>query len=203
MLIRRKNWPAFLALAIFGPVLGAFLAVELLPISLCPSDAKRDSARQVDTERSETSADDEHSEHRLQLPDGDRVALDEIAPERSVAVVVMKGTWCPVCKRQLKRLSRQMGKLQSADARVVGLTHASPSQNHALREKLGLNFPILSDTSKDLLRDLDMWREGACHAIPGVVFIDESGAITRVHRGRYPGKPQDQFVLDTLQSLSD
>jgi len=201
MLIRRNNWPAFLAVAIFGPLLGAFLAAEFLALGPCPSGEGDDTVRRVKMEQAARSA-EEKRDYDLQLPDGDHIALDEIAPERSVAVVVMKGPWCPVCKRQLKRLSDQMANIQAADATVVGLTSAGPERTRKLRKQLGLNLPILSDTSKNLLRDLDMWRKDACHAIPGVVFIDESGTITGVHRGRYPGKPQDEFVLDTLRSLS-
>lgn len=204
MLIRRKNWPAFLVIAIFGPVLGAFLAVEFLPFSLCPKDRENDHERvqKQQTDRPESDSEDVAADESLQLPDGDSIALDEIAPERPVAIVVMKGSWCPVCQRQLKRLSKQLRDVQSANAAVVGLTTAVPEQNRRLRQKLGLQFPILSDTSKDFHRRLDMWRDGACHAIPGVVFLDESGDIVKVHRGRYPGKPQDEFVLDTLRKLS-
>jgi len=198
MIIRRKNWPAFLVVAIFGPILGAFLALQYLPVSLCPADDGKEAS-----EAPETSVQDSAEQAPLQLPDGDRIALDEIAPERSVAVVVMKGTWCPVCQRQLKRLSEQLEQIRETDATVVGLSTADPETNGKLADKLELRFPILSDASRELHERLEMWSDQNCHAIPGVVFIDESGEIADVHRGRYPGKPQDEFVLDRLESLTD
>lgn len=203
MLIRRKNWPTFLFVAIFGPILGAFLATELGSFGLC-SGEKGDSTTTQQQKVTEKDSDSEKraAEGELQLPDGDSVSLGTIAPERTVAIVVMKGPWCPVCQRQLKRLSNQLHQVQSADAAVVGLTTAQPKRNRKLMEQLDLQFPILSDTSRDLHERLGMWREGSCHAIPGVVFLDESGGITKVHRGRYPGAPQDEFVLDTLRALS-
>jgi len=31
-----------------------------------------------------------------------------------------------------------------------------------------------------------------------VIFIGEDGQIESIHKGRYPGKPQDEFILERL-----
>lgn len=198
MILRRKNWPVFLAIALLGPLLGAFVTVKYLNGECWQSATDAETTQ----ERASETADRERAEQFV-LPDGDRIALDEIAPGRSVAVVVMKAPWCTVCQRQLKRISNRLDDVQSADGAVVGLTTAEAKTNRRLTERLDLGFPILGEPSKRLHKRLGLWRPDDCHAIPGVVFLDESGTIKDVHRGRYPGKPQGEFILDTLRNLSN
>lgn len=199
MLIRRQNWSVLLTLALVGPLLGAILGAKFLPIGTCgeEDDEQTREARETPTDTDET----DESQTTLQFPDGDRAPLDAIAPTRPVAIIVMKGPWCPVCRRQLKRLSNQYRRVQSAGAEVVGLTTAAPDDNRRLAEELELNFPVLSDRSRRFVKRLGLWQPGACHPVPGVVFLDESGDIAKVHRGRYPGKRQGAFILDALNNL--
>ena len=203
MLIRRQNWTVVLTIAILGPLLGAFFGATFLPVGPSPDQTTRPTVTDGTPGSLQAEPEDCKDAPTVRAPDGDRMALNEIAPTRAVAIVVMKGTWCPVCQRQLKRLSRQLHRVQSAGATVVGLTDASPETNARLMEKLDLTFPIMSDASKDLLESLGMWRAEACHAIPGVILLDESGTVVDIHRGRYPGKPQDQFVIDRLRHITE
>lgn len=204
MIIRRANWSVLLAIAILGPLLGMFVGANL-SLDLCSSDQEPD-RQQAEVP---TAAETEEAQQRgrpsqpLALPDGDRVTLDELAPGRPVALVVMKGTWCPVCQKQLKRLSHRMPDIQAADAAVFGLSTSDAETNRRLQNRLELGFPILGDADKSLHRGLEMWVERRGHAMPGVIYLDEEGNIAKVHRGRYPGQNQTDCILDTLDRIAD
>lgn len=208
MLVRPSNWPfisSFLVIGLIGGVIGGFAYQDELSSMLeCEKGAdkaKKEAAQP--TERPESPKPEESSPTELTLPSGEDVALDELAPGRPAAIVVMKGAWCPVCQKQLRRLSHQMTKVQFDGAAVFGLTTAEPSKNRRLVGSLGLNFPVLSDASKDLHERFGLWLDQKCHAMPGVIFLNADGEPVKVHKGRYPESPQDSMILRTLQGIGD
>ena len=205
MLIRRQNWPAFLAIAIIGPLLGAYVGATMMS-NACPSSAKK-KAEAPDGKTAAAKKDEPRPTQRpsfdqVVFPDGDRASLSEIAPTRPTAIVVMKAPWCPVCQRQLKALSQRLDQVQEVGGAVVGLTTADAATNTQLRRKLRLDFPILGDPSKALHEKLNLWLDGQGHAMPAIIFLDEQGDVVKLHRGRYPGQRQSAYILKTLQQIS-
>lgn len=195
MLIRRANWRVILAVAILGPLFGAFVTAKLFGWDVCPSEQAKES-------HSASAKDVPDKDKPLVLPDGDRVALDELAPGRATAIVVMKAPSCPVCQRQLRALSARLDDVQEANGAVFGLTTAAAERNRKLTGLLGIGFPILGDPSKEVHKSFNMWMADDCHAMPGVIFLDEDGKVTDVHRGRYPGQPQGGYILERLGEIS-
>lgn len=191
MIVNHTNWPVLLAVAILGPLVGAALTWNISEMSLAgPStEAQTSEARAARVD--------------VRLPDGDEIALSELAPGRPTAVVVMKGPWCSVCRRQLSRLSERSAEIRARGGEVFGLTHAAPAKNRKLMRGLGLEFPILGDPSHEALKALGLWSDEQCRAVPGVVYLDASGTIAEIDRGRYPGRPQDASIIDTLKCLDD
>lgn len=200
MLIRKTNWPVILAVATIGPLFGAFIAAQVLPLDSCPTQNREGQTGEPAAKKVSTQT--EQTEESLVFPDGDSVELDELAPGRATAIVVMKAPWCSVCRKQLRRLDGQLDRVQSVDGAVFGLTSADARTNRRLAEDLGLGFPILGDPSRQLHRSLTLWMERRGHAMPGVIFLDEQGQVRKVHRGRYPGRSQTGFILETLSVLS-
>lgn len=208
MLIRRQNWPAFLAIAILGPLLGAYVGATMLS-GACPFSKKQEAKAPSSHEASapaKSASDQQETTNafgNVVFPDGDRVGLSELAPSRPTAIIVMKAPWCPVCQRQLKRVSERLNQIQHVGGAVYGLSAANTGTNAKLRRKLRLDFPILSDPSKSLHKKLNLWVANQGHAMPGVIFLDEEGDIAKIHRGRYPGQKQGGYILNNLKKLSD
>ena len=132
----------------------------------------------------------------VELPNTTSIGLDEIAPGKPVAIIVMKGTWCPVCRAQLQRLQERMDEIEGAGAVIVGMTTQSPVENETAAAQLGLAFPILSDADWDVIQSFGLI--GASHPTPGVVFLDERGHVQDIVPGRYPGRPQEDWIIRRL-----
>jgi peroxiredoxin len=141
----------------------------------------------------------EPAQRRLLNDRGEPVALSDIAPGRNVAIVVMKGTWCPVCRAEVDRLVARAHEVWGAGGFVAVLTDHAPDRNAAYAEHTAL-WPVLSDHDHDVLSEWGLYRDGMDHPIPGVVFLDRDGQVTRVLRGRYPGREQDDMIIDTLRA---
>lgn len=202
MVVRRKHWPLLIALFVLGPiagaVFGAFCGAPLVEGFFGCEQAQQEPATTAPSPTA-TFERPESTEPRVQLPNGEHVELAELAPGRKVAVVVMKGPWCPVCQRQLRAVSDRLHEVQDAGGAVFGLSTGDVHTNQRLVRKLGLDFPIVSDPDYRVLEKLGMWLPRREYAMPGVIFLDEHGQIESIHRGRYPGKPQGDFILDRLR----
>lgn len=209
MIIRRVHWYILAMFSVLGLVGGAAVGGLFTcgtsgsgySSAPAPSSAPAQTSDEAPAEL--TSADSPYrSNYRFELPSAEKIQMDELAPERPVAIVVMKGTWCSVCRRQLDALSDRLHMATQMGAAIVGLSTGSADTNRHMMRKLNLEFPVLSTTSDQFLRDVRLSRDRSERAIPGVVFLNEQGNIAKVHRGRYPGKPQEKYILRTLQKLS-
>ncbi len=132
----------------------------------------------------------------VERPSGESIDLADVAPGKPVAIVVMKGTWCGVCRGQLVRLEERIAEVEAAGAVVVGMTDQPPAVNLAAAERMGISIPILSDADGDAI--LSFGLEGPNHPVPGVVFVDRDGKVADVVRGRYPGQPQEDWIVERL-----
>jgi peroxiredoxin len=145
---------------------------------------------------------EKQSPERLVMPDGDRVALDQLAPERATAFVVMKSPWCSVCQKQLQALSDRATCTTGIDAAVFGMTASDAGTNEKLQKKLELNFPVVGDSDGQFLREMGLWNREAQRPIPGVIYLNEQGEVVDVYRGRDPGTSQTGRILRKLHAIS-
>ncbi len=195
MLIRKKRWLLVLGLFVVAPmvgfVAGVFGGVHMTHTVDDASEA--DEVVVIDSVETEDGA--EATGPTVTLPNGEDVGVDELAPGRKVAVVVMKHPKCPVCQQQLEGLSTRLSEIERAGGTVVGLTDANTCTARGLMGRFNLGFPVVSDTDGELLEELGLTLPDRPHVMPGIVFVDEDGEIEDVHQGRAPGQQDAQQRL--------
>ncbi|MSU50566.1 MAG: peroxiredoxin family protein, partial [Opitutus sp.] len=77
---------------------------------------------------------------------GQDVALKALLKQGKVALVFYRSAdWCPVCRRQLQDLQKNLKDIEAAGVQVIGVSYDSPATSTAAAAKLGLTFPMLSD----------------------------------------------------------
>ncbi|MGZ4672773.1 MAG: peroxiredoxin [Ilumatobacteraceae bacterium] len=117
---------------------------------------------------------------RLPATGGSTVALDDFAGE-PVVLVFYPGDDTPVCTKQLSSYSRDLGEFEALDAHVLGISAQNIDSHEAFAAKLGLKFPLLADTDKEVaglygtLGPLGFPRRS-------VFIIDRLGVIRYAHR---------------------
>jgi glutaredoxin-dependent peroxiredoxin len=89
-------------------------------------------------------------------------------------------------------LQLDLPKFEAANAQVLGISVDFNGANQAWAEKLGLKYPLLSDTRRDMSRAYSVLRDdpaaakdpkriaGYLRAIPTIMVVDKQGTIRYV-----------------------
>jgi len=94
----------------------------------------------------------------LDLPDhtGRPRTLSELAAGDPVALVTLRGWWCPKEQRYMRELVRLQDEFEVAYARIVVVSVDAPEVQSAFRAGLGARFTFLSDAERRWLPRLGL-----------------------------------------------
>jgi peroxiredoxin len=99
-----------------------------------------------------------------------------------VVLVNFWATWCGPCRQELPHLSRIYDKYRSSGFVLLGVNiDEDPRLATGLATKLGLSFPVLLDSDKNVSRVYDL------SAMPATLLIDRDGRVRYIHRGYRDG----------------
>jgi len=99
-----------------------------------------------------------------------------------VVLVNFWATWCGPCRQEMPHLNRLYDKYRSSGFVLLGVNiDDDPRAAADLAAKLGLRFPVLLDTDKQVSRVYDM------SAMPATLLIDRDGRVRHIHRGYRDG----------------
>jgi len=139
---------------------------------------------------------------------GSEVSLQALLAKGPVALVFVRSAdWCPFCRRQLQDLQKDLADIQATGVQLVALSYDSPQTTAAAATKLGLTYPLLSDTGSKVIdaygiRNLEAKgrTEGIPH--PVVYIIDQQGTIrVKLMRENYRERPESAEIIRGVKTL--
>ena len=114
--------------------------------------------------------------------DGNPVALSGLRG-RKVVLYVYPAAATPGCTTQACDFRDNLASLQAAGYEVIGLSPDKPEKLARFRDAEGLTFPLLSDTSKEVLEQYGAYGEKSLYGktVVGVIrstfVLDEQGVV--------------------------
>jgi peroxiredoxin len=126
--------------------------------------------------------------------DGQNLRLRE--QRGHVVLLNFWATWCGPCREEMPQLSRLQEKYRSAGLLLLGVNVDDDSANAAsVAAKLGVKFPVLLDTDKQVSKLYDI------SAMPSTVLIDRDGRVRHLHKGYREGTAQtyEQQIRELLK----
>jgi len=120
----------------------------------------------------------------------------------NVVLAFYPGAFTSVCTKEMCTFRDSLAKLNALNANVVGVSVNDPFSNKAFAEKNGLNFPLLSDYSRDVVRKygvaLDDFAgmKGYTAAKRAVFILDKNATIRYRWVSDDPGKEPDYGEIE-------
>ncbi|HEX4920442.1 MAG TPA: peroxiredoxin [Candidatus Bathyarchaeia archaeon] len=117
-----------------------------------------------------------------------------LRPNGATLLAFFPGAFTSVCTKELCTFRDSLAEFTKFNAQVVGIDVNDPWTNKAFAEKNGLNFPILSDYGRDIVRQYNVFHEnfgnlkGYTAAKRSVFILDPHGVVRYKWVSDDPGK---------------
>jgi len=128
----------------------------------------------------------------LKSSSGENLRLSEYRGD--VVMVNFWATWCGPCRQEMPLLDQLYSRYQRVGFSLLGVNiDDNASKAMDMVSELGVSFPVLFDTGKEVSRLYEV------EAMPVTVLIDREGTVRYVHHGYKPGV--EETYLDQIRSL--
>jgi peroxiredoxin len=119
---------------------------------------------------------------------------------KNVVINFFPAAFTGVCTAQLCDSRDNFQKYESMNAQVLGVSVDSPFTLAKFKEANNLNFPLLSDFNKKLIKKYGLYRAGFVLGMTGVseravVVVDKKGVVRYVETLENPGNPPNFAAL--------
>ena len=128
------------------------------------------------------------------------IKLSEYRGKKNVLLAFYPFTFSPVCSLQLPGLQENLKRFHSLDTEVLGISVDSKHSSEAFATHLKLEFPLVSDFSKEVTKAYGVLREGG-FAERALFVIDKEGKIIYSHVNAIGEVPDNGPVFETLEKL--
>ena len=116
----------------------------------------------------------------LKSSNGKNLKLSEHRGE--VVMINFWATWCGPCRQEMPLLNRLHEQYRKAGFTLLGISvDDKPQAAQEMARQLGVGFPVLFDSEKQVSRRYDV------DAMPTTLIIDRDGKVRYIHRGFRPG----------------
>jgi peroxiredoxin len=109
-------------------------------------------------------------------------SLIELHGGAPLVLYFFRGDFCPTARRDLMNYNDAYSRFRAAGANLVAISADTPGTLHLMKFRLGLQFPLLSDSSFETSRAYGVYEsddgEGPQpHGEPAVFIVDVDGNI--------------------------
>lgn len=145
----------------------------------------------------------------FKLYDTDRKerSLSEFAGKK-VVLAFYPGAFTGVCTKELCNFRDSLSKFNNVNAQVMGISVDPPFSNKAFADQNKLNFPILSDFNRQVVKAYDAYHDnfagmnGYTAAKRSVFVLDKDGIVSYKWVSDNPGvEPNYDEVIKAVESL--
>ena len=118
-----------------------------------------------------------------------------------VVLAFYPGAFTSTCKKEMCALRDSIAQMEELDAQVLGISVNDPFSNRAFHEENVLNFPVLSDYMREVIRKYGVLKEdfaglkGYTAAKRSVFILDSKGII------RYKWVSEDPQVEPNYEEI--
>ena len=134
---------------------------------------------------------------------GDAIKLSDYRGTSNVLLCFYPFDFSGACGEQLPVYQAQSDKFESANCQVLGISVDSPFSHAAWAEKLGVEYPLLSDFfGKRTVESYGLMHEKG-FSNRAVILIDKEGKVVHIQVSPTPPElPDNDVLFAALENLS-
>lgn len=100
------------------------------------------------------------------------------------------------------RYQKKLARFKALKARVIAISVDDPAKQKALKKKLGVTYPILSDQARKVVRLYKLHDKRLNISKPATLLIDDKGVVRWMERSSVRVRPASETLLRLLKSKS-
>ncbi len=130
----------------------------------------------------------------LKGSDGKTYKLSEFKGKQPVVVAWFPKAFTPGCTTECKTMKEQGSKIKAYDAAYFTASVDDAQKNKEFAESLSLDFPILSDPTKETAKAYGVLRPDGNVSNRWTFYIDKDGKIAHVDKNVKPAEHADAIA---------
>ncbi|MCU4719323.1 redoxin domain-containing protein [Halapricum hydrolyticum] len=134
--------------------------------------------------------------------------LSEHLEDAPLVLAFFPGAFTSVCTHEMNHFQDDLATFEDAGASVYGISVDSPFALNEFREKLGLEFGLISDADKELVEAYDIamdFTDLGVHDVAkrSVFVLDDDGVVQYAWVSDDPGvEPDYDEVLEAVEDIA-
>ena len=143
------------------------------------------------------------SDEHIQFPrtvtsvSGEEIDIDKLSANKTVVIVTLKSHTCPVCKKQLERIERNLSAFEMCNLSFLVVCPGSIEDVKSVKRESDFPFPFIADTDLEIgnqmgliLRDNELY--------PSIFVLKSERTIRWMQKGRNYLYYGDDELKETL-----
>jgi peroxiredoxin len=128
---------------------------------------------------------------------GRLIDVGKLAGEKTVTVVTLKATWCPVCQEQLIRLKDNLHLINTDRVTFLVLSPGPQNELLEIKKNTGFPYPFIEDKKLRITKSLglDMSEK---EITPSIFILNKNRNIRWMQRGRSGWYYGDEELLNEI-----
>jgi peroxiredoxin len=112
------------------------------------------------------------------------VKLSDYKGQKNVVLAFFPAAFSPGCTSEMAKYQETSGQFNTNNTVVLGMSVDSSWANQAFAEKLGVRFPILSDSKREISKNYGVFDENAVISRRTTFVIDRQGVVQKVFQAQ-------------------
>jgi thioredoxin-dependent peroxiredoxin len=132
--------------------------------------------------------------------DGNKIKLSDYSGKKTVALYFYPKDYTETCTKEACSIRDGMNNLEDLGVQVLGVSTDSVKSHEGFKKKYSLNFPLLSDKSKDIINSYGVVSDSGS-ARRETFLIDDSGVIRYIWT-KVKATEHAEEIADKVKELS-
>lgn len=129
--------------------------------------------------------------------EGQTLDVQKLARQKTLVVITLKATWCPVCQVQLMRIKSKLPEIQACGVGFLVLAPGPRSELESIKERIGFPYPFIEDVDLAIAKRLGL-QLAEDQISPAIFILDSDLSVAWMQRGRNASYFGDPALLEKI-----